>query len=78
MAQTRLGSLAEAWANIAVGFGINFTANLIVLPWFGFKVTATDALGIGVAFTAISLARSYILRRWFNGLKFGNAPEAAK
>ena len=78
MAQTKLGSLAEAWANIAVGFGINFAANLIVLPWFGFDVTAADAFGIGVVFTAISLARSYILRRWFNGLKFGNTPEPAK
>ena len=78
MAQTRLGSFAEAWANIAVGFGINFTANLIVLPWFGFKVTPTDAFGIGVVFTAISLARSYVLRRWFNGLKFGNTPEVSR
>lgn len=73
MAQTRLGSFVEAWANIAVGFGINFTANLIVLPWFGFDVAAGDAFGIGVVFTAISLARSYVIRRWFNGMKFGNA-----
>lgn len=78
MAQTRLASFVEAWANIAVGFGINFTANLIVLPWFGFDVTPTDALGIGVVFTAISLARSYVIRRWFNGLRFGNRPEAAR
>lgn len=77
MAQTKLGSFTEAWANIAVGFGINFAANLLVLPHFGFNVTAYDAFGIGVIFTGISLARSYILRRWFNGLKFGNAPEAA-
>lgn len=69
MAQTRLGSFAEAWANIAVGFGINFTANLIVLPWFGFNVTASDAFGIGVIFTGISLARSFLLRRAFNSIK---------
>lgn len=69
MAQTRLGSFVEAWVNIAIGFGINFTANLIVLPWFGFNVTATDAFGIGVVFTAISLARSFLLRRAFNGIK---------
>jgi hypothetical protein len=73
MAQTRLGSFVEAWANIAVGFGINFTANLIVLPWFGFNATAGDAFGIGLVFTAISLVRSYVIRRWFNGMKFGNA-----
>lgn len=78
MAQTKLGSFAEAWANIAVGFAINFTANMLVLPLFGFAITASKAFGIGVIFTAISLARSYLLRRYFNGLKFGNTPEAAK
>src|SRR3546814_8493918 len=58
MAQTRVGSFVESVANIAVGFGINFTANLIVLPWFGFDVTPSDAFGIGLVFTVISLARS--------------------
>jgi hypothetical protein len=74
MSQTQLGSFVEAWANIAVGFGINFAANLIVMPWFGFHVTPRDAFGIGIIFTVISLVRSYVLRRWFNGLKFGNKP----
>jgi hypothetical protein len=72
--QTRMGSFVEAWANILVGFGINYAANLLVLPWFGFHVTAGQAFGIGLIFTAISLARSYVLRRWFNGLRFGHAP----
>jgi hypothetical protein len=71
--QTRIGSFVEAWANIAVGFAINFCANLIVLPWFGFDVSGAQAFGIGVIFTAISLARSYVLRRWFNSLKWGHA-----
>jgi hypothetical protein len=74
MAQTRLGSIAEAWANIAVGFGVNFTANLIILPLFGFQsLTVRNNLIIGLLYTVISLARSYVLRRWFNGLKFGNS-----
>lgn len=73
MAQTKFGSFVEAWANIAVGFTINFTANMLVLPLFGFNVTGTQAFGIGLIFTVISLARQYVLRRWFNGLKFGNA-----
>ena len=68
--QTKLGSFIEAWANIAVGFGINFAANIVVLRWYGFAITPSDAFGIGVIFTVISLVRSYILRRWFNGLKF--------
>ncbi|HWX31008.1 MAG TPA: hypothetical protein VNZ53_26665 [Steroidobacteraceae bacterium] len=73
MTQTKLGSIAEAWANIAVGFGVNFTANMLILPLFGFhSLTLKNNFIIGMLYTVISLARSYILRRWFNGLKFGN------
>jgi hypothetical protein len=73
MAQTKIGSAAEAWANIAVGFGVNFTANLLILPLFGFAtLTLRTNFEIGLLYTVISLARSYVLRRWFNGLRFGN------
>jgi hypothetical protein len=72
MSQTKLGSFAEAWMNIAVGFSINFVANMAILPLFGFKVSAGSAFEIGLIFTVISLVRSYVLRRWFNGLKFGH------
>lgn len=64
--QTRTESLVEAWVNTLIGWTINFTANLVVLPAFGFPVTVRDALGIGVVFTFISVARSYLVRRWFN------------
>jgi hypothetical protein len=77
MAQTKLGSFVEAWANIIVGFTINWSANMIVLPWFGFKLSGGTAFEIGLIFTVISLVRSYILRRYFNGLRFGNK-EVAK
>ena len=66
MNQTRLGSLIEALANVAIGFGINWVANMAILPLFGFHVTGSQAFGIGVFFTFISVARSYALRRWFN------------
>lgn len=64
--QTRIGAFVEAWANVAIGYTINFTANMFVLPLFGFNVTALDALGIGVIFTIISVIRSYFVRRLFN------------
>jgi hypothetical protein len=73
MTQTKTGSFAEAWANIAVGFGINFGANMLILPLFGFTgLTAGKNFVIGLLYTVISLARSYVLRRWFNGLRWGN------
>lgn len=78
MSQTKKGSWAEAWANIAVGFAVNFTANMTILPLFGFtNLTWHSNLIIGALYTVISLIRSYVLRRWFNGLKFGNTPEVA-
>lgn len=74
MSQTRRGSLAEAWANIAVGYGVNYTANLLILPLFGFHaLNWRNNLVIGGIYTGVSLVRQYVLRRWFNGLKFGNA-----
>lgn len=69
MSQTKLASLAESWANIAIGFTINYFANLIILPLVGLPTpTATKNLVIVCCFTSISLARSYILRRYFNGV----------
>lgn len=66
MSQTRIGSLIEACANVAIGFGINWVANLLILPLFGFNVTGSQAFNMGLMFTAISVARSYAIRRWFN------------
>ena len=50
----------------ASAIGIAFASNVLVLPLFGYRVTASDALGIGAVFTGISLVRSYLLRRLFN------------
>lgn len=72
MAQTKLGSAAEAALNIVVGFTINYFANLLIFPLFGMHISALNNFWMGCIYTAISLVRSYVLRRWFNGLKFGN------
>lgn len=73
MAQTWLGSIVEAKANILIGFAINWTANMLFLPLFGFDtLTAAKAFVIGLVFTVISMLRQLIIRRWFNGMKFGN------
>lgn len=69
--QTKLGSLVESFANIAVGFSINFVANWLIFPLFGVHMSLTQNFKPGCIYTLISLARSYVLRRWFNGLKFG-------
>ena len=66
MNQTKLGSLIEACINVLIGFTINFIANMLILPLIGFHITASQNLFIGVLYTIISVARSYVVRRWFN------------
>ncbi len=68
--QSRFGSFAESLTNIGIGITIGFLANIIVLPAFGYDVTLSDATAISVVFTAISLARSYAIRRVYNRYNF--------
>ena len=71
--QTLLGSFVESWVNILIGFSINFTANMLILPLFGFRdLTLGKNFVIGLLYTVISLVRSFVIRRWFNGMKWGN------
>jgi hypothetical protein len=66
MNQTRLGSFIEALFNVAIGFAINFVANMLILPLIGFHITPGQNLFIGVLYTFVSVGRSYVIRRWFN------------
>ena len=67
--QRRTQSLIEAWANVAVGYLVALLSQLLVFPMFGIHIPFSSNLAIGAWFTVISLIRSYVLRRWFNGLK---------
>ena len=69
MNQSRLMSLAESVANIAVGYGVAVTTQVLVFPLFGMTPSLGENLAIGAIFTAVSLARSYCLRRAFEALR---------
>jgi hypothetical protein len=64
--QTRLGSAYEALLNVAVGFSINYIANLLIFPLFGFHISPGANFIMGCLYTVISLVRSYLIRRYFN------------
>lgn len=64
--QSRRRSAIEAVTNVCVGYLVAVTANYFVLPAFGYMMTVQDSFTIGLAFTAISMMRSYVLRRLFN------------
>lgn len=65
--QSKKASLVEALSNTVIGFAINYTANLVILPlFFGHSISLAANFGMGLIYTVISVARSYVLRRWFN------------
>ena len=78
--QTRRGSMIEVGINILIGFCINYVANLLILPMFGLHVTLAENFLLGLAYTLVSVGRSYIIRRWFDArihrtaMKLGGTP----
>lgn len=64
-------SLVEAFVNVSVGFLISLTATFTVLPAFGYQVSTLHGFWITTIFTAISISRSYLLRRFFNYINGG-------
>ena len=67
--QSRLMSAVEATANVAVGYGIAVTTQVMVFPLFGLNASLIENLILGSIFTIVSLIRSYALRRMFNALR---------
>ena len=66
MMQSKRESLIETLTNVSIGWFISFIANMLVLPLFGYNINLTDGVLISIIFTAISVIRGYVVRRWFN------------
>ena len=63
--QSRSASLVEAAANVVAGFLVAMLAQQVAFPLFGIATTLGEDAGIAVIFTALSLLRSYAIRRLF-------------
>jgi len=68
MKQSKYASLIESFANIAVGLGIALLVNVVMLNWYGFQISTGQNVAMGAVMTAMSLARSFVLRRVFEAL----------
>jgi hypothetical protein len=64
--QSPRSAITEAWVNIAAGFSVNFAANVWLLPLVGAVFTSGKNFALGWIYTAISIVRQYVIRRWFN------------
>ena len=69
--QSQLMSFAEATTNVVVGFLLALLTQVVVFPLLGLSASLSDNLILGVIFTAVSLLRSYALRRLFNAIQVG-------
>jgi hypothetical protein len=66
--QSRTDSFMEAVTNTAIGLVISTIANYFVIPAvLGVHMTHAQNVALASIFTVISIARSYTLRRVFNG-----------
>lgn len=78
MTQSRISSLIESLFNVAIGFFINFTANMLIFPQFGFHITPSANFAMGMIYTGISIVRSYLIRRFFNAQLHAAAQSIAR
>ena len=69
MKQSRVMSLVESVANVVVGYGVAVVTQMLIFPIFGLQTTLAQNLKMGAVFTVVSIARSYALRRLFEGLR---------
>ena len=72
MKQSRAMSLVESVANVVVGYGVAVVTQIVIFPVFGLHTTLAQNLKMGAVFTVVSIARSYLLRRLFEGIRVAN------
>jgi len=76
--QSLTGSCAEAVTNVAAGFLLAVLVQLGAYPLLGIQTTIAQNGLIALLFTAVSLLRSFAIRRLFVGLERSRARERAE
>ena len=69
MKQSRIMSLIEAIANVAVGYSVAVVTQILIFPAFGLHTTLAQNLTLGALFTSVSIVRSFALRRVFEAVR---------
>ena len=73
MTQSRAMSLVEAVANVAVGYGVAVVTQIVIFPVFGLHLSFAQNLKMGALFAAVSIARSFAIRRLFEAIRVRRA-----
>jgi high-affinity Fe2+/Pb2+ permease len=62
--QSRREAIIEVWVGIVIGFALNWLMNWLLLPLVGAKFTGWQNFMLGWCYTAVSVLRGYVIRRW--------------
>jgi hypothetical protein len=62
-------SFVEAVTNVVVGLLLAILVQLVLFPLLSLRVPLADNLLIGAVFTAVSIVRSFALRRLFEAIR---------
>jgi hypothetical protein len=60
-------SLVEAIANVVVGLLVAVATQVLIFPVLGLQASLAQNLKLALVFTGVSIARSFLLRRRFEG-----------
>lgn len=64
--QSKIDSFIESILNVGIGFGVSVLANFVIFPWVGLSASTGQILLVGIFMTFVSVARSYMVRRFAN------------
>lgn len=68
MKHSKMQSFVKSVVSTAVGFGVAYVANMLILPWFGLPISHSANLLLTSIYTVISIARGYLLDRAFEAM----------
>lgn len=69
MKQSKKQSLKETVIPTFIGLAVSLITQIVVFPLYGMEVSFNQNIQITIIFTVVSIARGYLVRRYFNNLK---------
>ena len=76
--QPRAMSWVESTTNVVIGYAIAVLTQVLVFPLFGLQASLRENLAIGGVFAAVSIFRSYTVRRLFEGIRMRSCCQTAR
>lgn len=72
MNQSKKQSLTETVISTFIGLAVSLITQIVVFPLYGMEVSFNQNIQITIIFTVVSIARGYLVRRYFNKKLFAN------